>query len=63
MKESEQPVGGIQVIASGDFFQHRSAMAAPPRYAFEFEAWQEGIHEGALLTEIHRQEHPSELSV
>ncbi|GAA5014166.1 AAA family ATPase [Acinetobacter puyangensis] len=58
-KDSDQPFGGIQVIASGDFFQlppvGRNGELNRDKFAFMSEAWVDAKFRVCYLTEQHRQ--------
>lgn len=60
LRQTNQPFGGIQVVAVGDFLQ------LPPvdkdglgyDWAFQSKAWREGDFRPAVLTQVHRQADP-----
>lgn len=58
-KESDEPFGGIQVIASGDFFQlppvGKNEERNRDKFCFMSEAWVEAKFRVCYLTEQHRQ--------
>lgn len=59
MLEADEPFGGLQVIACGDFFQlppvSGRGASVPRRFAFEAESWRSGGFRVCYLHEQHRQ--------
>jgi uracil-DNA glycosylase len=60
IRGNKEPFGGLQVLLVGDFFQlppvHRGD--EPTTFAFEGQAWKEGIQTCIELTQIQRQKDP-----
>lgn len=55
-RKSQRPFGGIQIIATGDFFQLPPIdKGSPKSLAFESEAWKSTIQTTFVLTEVFRQ--------
>jgi ATP-dependent DNA helicase PIF1 len=60
-RDCDEPFGGCQVIATGDFLQLppvRTADKEPYDWAFLTEAWQEAAFRTILLEEVKRQDEP-----
>jgi len=57
IRVSRAPFGGLQVLLVGDFFQLPPVNRSdePTRFAFESDAWKEGIQAVIELTQIQRQ--------
>lgn len=63
MLSEDEPFGGLQVIACGDFFQLPPVAASDPKlqhlkqkfFAFESEAWERTIQRTIVLRHVHRQ--------
>jgi len=57
IRVSRAPFGGMQVLLVGDFFQLPPVNRSdePTKFAFESEAWKEGIQACIELTQIQRQ--------
>ena len=68
LRESTSPMGGIQVVFCGDFFQLPPVMKqvissdtelSTDRFAFQSPIWKSLIQQSFLLTEVFRQSDPS----
>jgi ATP-dependent DNA helicase PIF1 len=57
LRGNKRPFGGIQLLLVGDFYQLPPVNRSdePTRFAFESEAWKEGIQTIVELTQIQRQ--------
>lgn len=61
LRRCEEPFGGIQLVATGDFLQLppvRKNPAAPYDWAFQTQAWRDAAFKVIHLTKIHRQDEP-----
>ncbi len=61
LRRSDEPFGGIQIVATGDFLQLppvRKNPAVPYEWAFLTQAWRDAAFAVIHLTKIHRQEEP-----
>ena len=61
LRRCEEPFGGIQIVATGDFLQLppvRKNPAVPYDWAFLTQAWHDAAFAVIHLTKIHRQEEP-----
>ena len=61
LRRCDEPFGGIQIVATGDFLQLppvRKNPAVPFDWAFLTSAWREAAFAVIHLTKIHRQEEP-----
>ncbi|VDB85347.1 unnamed protein product [Peniophora sp. CBMAI 1063] len=56
-KQSQRPLGGIQLVITGDFFQLPPVTknGKQPFFAFESEAWKKVIDHTVVLTQVFRQ--------
>ena len=61
LRRCDEPLGGIQIVATGDFLQLppvRKNPAVPYDWAFLTQAWRDAAFAVIHLTKIHRQEEP-----
>ena len=61
LRRRDEPFGGIQIVATGDFLQLppvRKNPAVPYDWAFLTKAWREAAFAVIHLTKIHRQDEP-----
>lgn len=64
IRKNQKPFGGIQIIATGDFFQLPPVTkgGAMPKFCFEAEMWTETIEMSVNLTKVFRQKDERESS-